>query len=402
MSTTTPAYQASVRFSDAALNDAMDVMARVLDVYERKSTEQAAAQYTEPVANYFDEGRFEQEKQHIHRKVPLPLALSCELKEPGSYKAIEVLGQPVVITRDRQGQVHAHLNVCRHRGAKLVPDGTGKTRTLTCPYHAWSYDLSGCLKGVQAEATFGDVERESRSLFRLPAEERAGIVFVSLDRDAELDLSSWLGEMEPLLEAMDLSNCHHYSTRELDGPNWKVTIDGYLESYHFKSLHKNTVYRTNMSNVAAWDSWGPHQRVAFALRTMEEAVGTAKEDWDPSHTVGAIFWLFPGLAIAGGWRSHVAVSLVLPGETAGTSRTQQYILLRDEPESEDEAKKAAETRDWFHDVVLDEDYATTWDVQRGLAATVGETQIFGRNEPALQHFHRTVDAYLGGVPPVIT
>jgi Ring hydroxylating alpha subunit (catalytic domain) len=187
-----------------------------------------------------------------------------------------------------------------------------------------------------------------------------------------------------------LDKCFHYSTRTLEGPNWKVTLDGYLEGYHFASLHRTTVFRTNLSNMAAFDSWGPHQRNAFALRPIADAVEKSKDDWDPTTCVGTIYWLFPGLAIAGGWRQHVAVSLVLPGKTWDSSLTQQYILLRHEPQDDQERHAAEHTRDWFHDVVVDEDYDCGFGVQRGLAAMADQDMVFGRNEPGVQHFHRAI------------
>jgi nitrite reductase/ring-hydroxylating ferredoxin subunit len=386
-----PHYVAGIDFNQDVRNDAFAVMARLVEHFRNKSTDQADDQWREPVSAYRDEQLWKQEIEQVHRKVPLPLALSCELPDPGTYKAIEVAGTPVLITRDAQGEVHAMLNVCRHRGAELVGEGTGKANRLSCPYHAWTYDLKGCLLAVYGEETFGGVDKQRMGLVSLPAAERAGLVFVSLDPTATIDLDEWLGaELITLLEAMALDRCHHYSTRTLDGPNWKVVIDGYLEGYHFASLHRTTVFRTNFSNMAAFDKWGPHQRNSFALRPIANAAETPEEQWDPALCVGAIYWLFPGLAIAGGWRSQVVVSLVLPGTSWDTSHTQQIMALRHEPQDDDERKAAEHTRDWFHDVVMDEDYETGFGVQRGLAAFDGEEFVFGRNEPGVQHFHRVL------------
>lgn len=390
-----PQYAAGTGFHPAVRQDAFDVMARLVEHYRNKSTDQAADQWREPVHAYRDPDQWQREIAAIFRTVPLPLALSCELPGPGSYKAIAVAGMPVVITRDSAGAVRAMINVCRHRGGELVPEGTGRANRLTCPYHSWSYDLAGCLLGVYGEQTFGPVDRAAMSLLALPAAERAGLIFVSLDARATIDLDDWLGaELTMLLEAMALDRCFHYSTRTLTGPNWKVAIDGYLEGYHFASLHRTTVFRTNFSNMAAFDSWGPHQRNSFALRTIADAVDLPREQWDPAVCVGAIYWLFPGLAIAGGWRSQVVVSLVLPGTSWDTSHTQQILALRHEPGDDAERKAAEHTRDWFHDVVMDEDYATGFGVQRGLLALDGQDFVFGRNEPGVQHFHRVLKEML--------
>ena len=390
-----PQYVAGIDFSPEVREDAFDVMGRLVEHYRNKTTDQVEHQWREPVRAYRDQKLWEREMAAVHGKVPLPLALSCELPGPGTYKSIEVVGTPVLITRDAAGDVHAMINVCRHRGAELFAEGTGRSNRITCPYHAWSYDLTGCLVGVYGEDTYGDVDRAAMSLRTLPAAERAGIIFVSLDRKATIDLDEWLGpELIGLLEAMALDRCHHYSTRTLDGPNWKVVIDGYLEGYHFASLHRTTVFRTNFSNMAAFDKWGPHQRNAFALRPIANAAEAPEDQWDPALCVGAIYWLFPGLAVAGGWRQQVVVSLVLPGKTWDTSHTQQILALRHEPQDDDERKAAEHTRDWFHDVVMEEDYDTGFGVQRGLAALDGDDFVFGRNEPGVQYFHQVLGEYL--------
>ena len=383
----------------AMRQDAAELLERVLEHYRAGTTHEAADQWTEPVANYLDADRWQRETDAVHRTVPLPLAMSCELPGPNTYKAIDVLGLPVLITRDRQGAVHAMINACRHRGAKLLEPGCGVSKRLTCPYHSWSYDLSGELRGVYAEKTFGDVPREGRGLVRLPAGERAGIVFVSLDPAAEQDLDGWLGGLLPLLEGLRLAECHHYATRELTSPNWKVTLDGYLETYHFASLHPKTVFETNLSNMMAHDTWGPHQRIAPALRPIAQAVDLPADQRDPGDCVGPIYWLFPGLAIAGGWRQKIAVSLVLP-RTATESVTQQIILLREPAVTDEERAAADQFGEWFYEVVRDEDYATTYGVQQGLKALAGAGTdfVFGRNEPGLQHFHRTIHDHLDNAP----
>lgn len=390
MTTTTPKYQPGVDFDENVREDALDLVERLVQLYRDKSTDQAEGQWREPVDNYADPQLWQREIAAIHRTVPLPLAMTCEIKSPGSYKAINVAGTNVVITRDAQGEVHASLNACRHRGSEVVPEGYGEVKRLTCPYHAWSYDLAGCLVGVYGEKTFGPVDRAERSLISLPAEERLGFVWVSLTPGTDLNLDTWLAGLEPFLRSFDLANGYHYSTRELDGPNWKVVLDGYLEGYHFASLHRDTVFKTNLSNMTAFDTWGPHIRTAHALRTISDAAEQDPADWNPAHSVGVTMFMFPALAIAGGWRTHTAVSLILPGTTWDTSRTQQIIVLRGEPSDDEEVKAAEHTRDWFYEVVLDEDYATGYGVQRSLQSLSGTDFVFGRNEPGVQHFHRVI------------
>jgi nitrite reductase/ring-hydroxylating ferredoxin subunit len=374
--------------------DAQDVLRRLLAHHAGSTTDQAAEVMREPVRNYLDDDLWRSEISAVHRRVPLPLALSCELASAGSYKAIDVAGTPVVITRDQEGRLHAMVNACRHRGSPVVAAGCGSARRLVCPYHSWSYDLAGTLHGVYGDKTFGEVDRAERSLLSLPVAERAGIVFVGLSPGAPWDIDDWLGGLQPLLAGLGLADLHHHSTVELAGPNWKTTLDGYLETYHFASLHRTTVFKTNLSNMTAFDTWGPHQRNAAALRAIAAQAELPAQLRDPAQCVGPNYFLFPAMAIAGAYRQHVAVSIVLPGRTRAESVTQQIIAVRRPPADDAERLAADHTRDWFHRVVRDEDYASQYAVDATLPALDGTDLVFGRNEPGVQHFHRAVEEHL--------
>ena len=156
-----PAYLPSDILNGAAREEAISMMRRLIAHTKNKTTDQAEAPFLEPAANYLDEEIFKNEIELIFKRIPLPLALSCELPKKNSYKAIEVVGVPVVITRDAKGEVHAMLNVCRHRGALICEAGHGESRALTCRYHAWSYGMNGELKGIYGESTFGDFDKSS-------------------------------------------------------------------------------------------------------------------------------------------------------------------------------------------------------------------------------------------------
>ena len=387
-----PAYLPSTVLDGAAREDALSMMRRLIAHTRNKTTDQAESTFEEPVDNYLDEELFAAEIELIFKRIPLPLALSCELPAKNAYKAIEVVGVPVVMTRDSKGEVHAMLNVCRHRGALICQEGTGTSRALTCPYHAWSYGMDGKLNGVYGEHTFGEFDKSSRGLITLPVVEKAGLIFVCLTPGLEIDIDSWLGDFTPVLESLKLDECHLFSSRMMPGPNWKVAIEGYLEGYHFASLHKDTVFKTNLSNTAIFDGFGPHERVSFALREIEQHLDDPEHTWDPTANVGAINWIFPGFSIAGGWRQRMAIGFPLPGTKVTESMTEQRIVVRTPiPEDAQERHELEVMRDWFYDVTYGEDYITGYGVQQGVSVTGGKTQIFGRNEPGVQHAHRTIN-----------
>lgn len=387
-----PAYLPSKILDGAAREDAIGMMRRLIAHTKNKTTDQAEATFQEPVENYLDQELFASEIELIFKRIPLPLALSCELPEKNNYKAIEVVGVPVVITRDSKGEVHAMLNVCRHRGSLICSAGLGSSRALTCPYHAWSYGMDGQLKGLYGESTFGEFDKSERNMITLPCVEKYGVIFVCLTPELVMDIDSWLGDFAPILESLKLDECHLFSTRMMPGPNWKIAIEGYLEGYHFASLHKDTVFKTNLSNTATFDGYGAHERVAFALREIENHLDDPEDTWDPTANVGSINWLFPGFSIAGGWRQRMAVAFPLPTSNVNESLTEQRILVRTPiTHDEHEQHELEVMRDWFYDVTYDEDYITGYGVQKGVAVTGGKTQIFGRNEPGVQYVHRTIN-----------
>ena len=131
--------------------------------------------------------------------------------------------------------------MCSHRGSIVVPDGTGSARRFTCPYHAWSYDGEGRLVGILDREEFGDLDASCNGLTPLPAAERAGIIFVVLTPGAHLDIDAYLCGYGEMLDHLDLENCHFVGSQSVDGPNWKVAYDGYLDFYHLPILHKDSL-----------------------------------------------------------------------------------------------------------------------------------------------------------------
>jgi len=364
---------------------------RLLALHESGTTDQAPSTYRIPTSRYVDPDRFALEMQRIFQRVPLPLALSCELREAGAYKALDAAGVPVLVVRGDDGAVRAFVNSCRHRGSPVVGDGCGSARRFTCPYHAWSYDRSGCLAGVYGEESFGPIDRETMGLLELPCAERAGLVFVTLRSGAGMDIDEWLGDVAPELAMLELDRWHVFSTRELPTPAWKVAFDGYLESYHFASLHRTTIFTQNMSNLMAVDSYGPHQRTLFAKHSLPTLREQTEDEWDPTQHLGSVHTIFPCLAIAGGWRDTALVSLLLPGPAAHESRTIQTFLTREPVVTDEQHALADKANDFLYAAVRDEDNPIGLGITRALRSGATTELVFGRNEPTLHHFHRWVD-----------
>ena len=168
---------------------------QMLDYVETGTTDCAETTMEVPATAYTDPAIFEREKAEIFLKLPLLAALTAEMPNPGDYKAMELLGKPVLITRKTDGTVAAMLNVCAHRGMILKPEGHGNARRFSCPYHAWTYGNDGKLIGVADPKKFGPVCKEERNLTPLPVAEAGGVIWVCLTPGLEFDIRSHLGGM---------------------------------------------------------------------------------------------------------------------------------------------------------------------------------------------------------------
>ena len=179
---------------------------RALTHFENQTTDQADATMDMPVDAYAGEERYRAEVDRIFKHLPLALALSLELPEPGSYRALTVLEVPVLLVRGEDRKVRAFLNVCRHRGAKLCPDGADQTRVFACPYHAWTYDHEGALVGRYAAETFGEVDDAALGLTELACAERSGLIWAMLTPREDFDIDDWLGDFAAELDTLQLDD----------------------------------------------------------------------------------------------------------------------------------------------------------------------------------------------------
>ena len=369
---------------------------RALAHWQRKTTDQAADQMRLPVAAYCDPVRYGREVDRIFRQLPIVVSLSIELPEPGSYVAHTLMGIPLLITRDSDGQAHAFLNVCRHRGAIVCPAGKGNRSRFSCPYHSWTYDSRGQLVGVTGSESFGDFDRRSRSLTELHCVERCGLIWACLTPGMGFDIDAWLGDFAAQLDTLRLDDWVLYEQRDLDGPGWKPPLDGYLEVYHHDSVHRSTVGRHTIGNLLVHDLYGPHQRLTFGRRNLSELVHLPESEWQPDNYIRIIHSAFPNLSVSGILGGHCLVSRIFPGPTPETTTTRQSILCAPGEQTEQWLEGARNFSEMTLQAVRDEDYAVVRTIQAALPAGANSDFIIGRNEPGIQHYHRTIGRIMDG------
>lgn len=366
--------------------------ARALAHLQNGTTDQASDLLELPVDAYLNADRYNAEIQAVFRDSPIALALSVELPEAGTYLARTVLGVPTLLTRGQDGVVQAFLNVCRHRGARLCDDGRGKRSRFACPYHAWTYDDSGSLVQIYGSKKFGDFDTSQRSLVKLAVAERSGVIFVCLNAQRQFDIDTWLGDMQPQLDTLDLANWVLFEQRDLPGPGWKVALDGYLEVYHHDIVHRSTVGRHTIGNLLVHDTFGPHQRLTFGRKTLNELASKPADQWqNPEQHIRLIHSVFPNLSISGIVGDHCLVSQIFPGPSLDTTTTRQTILCAP-GEQNDAWYEAAQTFSKLTlEAVRDEDYAIGSRVQASLNSGANSSFLIGKNEVGVQHYHKTIE-----------
>lgn len=353
--------------------------------------EQEAEVFRVPASNYFDGARFKIEVDQVFKRVPLVLAPTAELPNPGDYKAMEVTGLPILLSRGQDGKINAFINSCVHRGAQIMLEGTGNTRRFTCPYHGWTFSQDGKLVGIASREDFGEVDASCNSLTRLPALEKAGLIWVVLNPNSGVNIEAFLSGYDALLANFGLDSWHLFSKRTIRGPNWKIAYDGYLDLYHLPVLHKDT-FGPQMSNRALYYAWGPHQRVTSPTQQYVELENAPTDQWPSDLLMAGVWTIFPHISIAsfyGGGRS-IMLSQLFPGAHPGESFTTQYYLMEKAP-TEAQAKEAEEQFKLLEYVVREEDYATGLRQQRALESGARSHVLFGRNEGGGRRFHGWVE-----------
>lgn len=172
----------------------------------------------------------------IFRKYWIQVAVEPELPEPGDYLTVEIGQDSILIVRDDDGQVRAFHNVCRHRGARLCNEQKGTVGNIVCPYHSWTYDLSGEL--IFAEQMGEKFDRCKHSLKPVQVQNLAGLIFICLADEPPVDFEVMRAAMEPYLLPHDLPNCKVAASIDLvEQGNWKLTMENNRECYHCVANH---------------------------------------------------------------------------------------------------------------------------------------------------------------------
>lgn len=197
---------------------------------------------------YANQKIFELEQERIFQKTWGFVAHESELKNPGDFKTAHLGMQPLIVTRDQDMQVHVLANRCVHRGAAVCRQSSGNTRGFVCPYHAWSYDLSGRLVGITGRNEpngYADSFEQPEGLYRVPrVQNYRGFIFACMDPDV-VSLEEYLAGGAAQLIDRKLQQSPAGKIFLKGKPfigtykgNWKFQAENIIDGYHFMFTHR--------------------------------------------------------------------------------------------------------------------------------------------------------------------
>ena len=349
----------------------------------------ASASRTIPWEWYADPDVLRLEQERIFASTWQYVAHTGELDGPGSFVATRAGQVPVVVVRDRDGELRAHVNVCRHRG-HLLCNGSGRRETLQCPYHAWTYGLDGSLRSAPRSDREPGFDRSALGLVPVQVDVWGPFVFVNPDTAAPA-LAAHLGELPSLVAAggvdVDALDFHARAIADYEA-NWKVCAENYLECYHCAVAHPSF---SKAIDVAP-DSYSLEEHPTFSSQYGPPKNGGGGV-YDASGDVdrGQFHFLFPNTTVnVMPGRGNISIGPIVPVEPGRTHRFLDYFFAP----GTDEAWIADYLE--LDDQVGREDRSLVEGVQEGMRSRlISEGALMPVSERLIGHFERYLVSALG-------
>jgi choline monooxygenase len=369
----------------------------VLFEVDQQLKEDPTTSFTMPARWYLDPEIFEREKEAIFYRNWHYVTHRSALAEVGDYATLRIADESVLVIRGKDGGLQGFYNVCKHRAHELL-EGSGNTKFIVCPYHAWTYGLDGSFRGAPMIEALPEFQGKDYCLTPVRVEDFCGLVFVNLDPEAEAlatqaaGLAEDLREKIPGLEDLEVIDVQSFSTNGALKANWKVVADNYMECYHCPKAHPDfcDLLEIDAYQIETYGIWsrqfGPKGRPHNSAYEFAEDA--------PIQTAG--FWyLWPTTTInyVPG-EPMVQVLAILPQDIETTTFSGHRLA----PGADTDEDRIT----YLCNTLAAEDQSLVESVQRGLKSRsydrgpfVVDASLSGTGEQAVHHFHRLVKQALG-------
>lgn len=368
-----------------------------------------------PVESCYSQEYFEREKEQIFKKTWLIVGTANDIPAKGDYFVHEmpIADASLIIVRGRDDIIRAFHNVCPHRSNKLVWDekGCAKGGLFVCPFHRWTFETSGKLRGVTDESNFFDIDKKELGLVPVNCEVWQNFIFINLDPQPKMTLPEYLDGIPDKLKEYDFSKLHFSFGWSVDErTNWKVALDSQNETYHVPFLHSvgqpASLFAGNEMGFVrncAFERFGSHSMFASA----------PSKDSKPTPTEMLIFALspppFPGdSAVVGNFTFYLvfpnSAIVLFPGGVVSThrmiplapDRTRWEIRTYARPPKNAGEALVQELFKVMGRNALREDAANHERIQSTLKSGAVKHFALQDEEIQIRFFHKTVDDYVDG------
>jgi glycine betaine catabolism A len=349
------------------------------------STEQL--QRTLPTSWYRSPAVFQTEKERIFCREWFAVCRDEELPKPGDHLVLDVLGESILLLRNRDGQLRAFYNVCRHRGSRLcrapeeklaagrvaLAGGVTAGRLIVCPYHQWSYDLNGALVAAPHLGAGTGFDKSEFHLYPVGVETWGGFVFLNLTPSAAKPLTAQLEGIPSRLERYPLGSLKIGATIQYAvDANWKIVCENYNECYHCGGVHPELcavvpAFRDAGGSNLDWARGIPHRDGAYTFTASGTTRRRPFPDLDADEQVrhkGEL--VYPNLFLSVAC-DHVAAFILRPRSAERTDITCHFLFETQEIEKADFDPSDAVD---FWDLVNRQDWTVCEAVQEGIRARV--------------------------------
>ena len=377
-----------------------DVFSNLLEAF-RNGVEVAPFEARVDTRFYTDPQWFEKERAALFDDVPILVGHVSMLKNSGDVFTHDHLGKPIMVVRDNDGDLHAFLNVCRHRGVRLVNGEQVQNKTsFVCPYHNWVYGLDGGLKRVPLEEeSFPGLDKQCHSLKALPLAVCEGLIFVCADPEGSIDIERHMGMVKDDFAAFKMSE-HVFFRQTVTTlkANWKLLVDAFQDGYHVTRLHRNTVGPSFIDGIARSERSGDHLVSVVARKHFADALEQQPEQWDMRRQSACAMYLFPNveMIIHPDYISYLAFFPTQVNETV----VVHGCFIEEEPRDEKAAAHWERAFDIIENGVFHpEDFFVCEQAQIGMASGANDHLLLGAHESGVGAFHDLLAEKMGAYQP---